>query len=34
MEATDWVAERARLLDSQAYFNIMKGQAEEAAKML
>jgi glycine cleavage system H protein len=34
MEATDWVAERARLLDPQAYFNIMKGQAEEAAKML
>ena len=34
MEATDWVAERARLLDPQAYFNIMKGQAKEAAKML
>ena len=34
MEATDWVAERARLLDSQAYFNIMKSQAEEEAKKL
>jgi len=34
MEATDWVAERARLLDPQAYFNIMKSQAEEEAKKL
>ena len=34
MEVTDWEAERARLLDPQAYFNIMKGQAEEEAKKL
>jgi len=34
MEATEWVAERARLLDPQAYFNIMKSQAEEEAKKL
>jgi len=34
MEVTDWEAERAKLLDPQAYFNIMKGQAEEEAKKL
>ena len=34
MEAADWEAERARLLDPQAYFKIMKGQAEEEAKKL
>ena len=32
MEVSDWVAECARLLDPQAYFMIMKGQAEEEAK--
>jgi glycine cleavage system H protein len=34
MEVTDWEAERAKLLDPQAYFKIMKGQAEEEAKKL
>ena len=34
MEVADWEAERAKLLDPQAYFNIMKGQAEEEAKKL
>jgi len=34
MEVTDWDAERAKLLDPQAYFKIMKGQAEEEAKKL
>jgi glycine cleavage system H protein len=34
MEAADWEADRARLLDAQAYFNLMKGQAEEEAKKL
>jgi len=34
MEVADWKAERARLLDPQAYYNIMKGQAEEEAKKL
>lgn len=34
MEVTDWDADRARLLDPQAYFKIMKGQAEEEAKNL
>jgi len=32
MEIIDWEAERARLLDPQAYFEIMKGQAEEETK--
>jgi glycine cleavage system H protein len=32
MEVTDWDAERARLLDPPAYFEIMKGQAEEETK--
>jgi glycine cleavage system H protein len=32
MEVADWEAERARLLDPQAYFEIMKGQAEEETK--
>lgn len=32
MEVTDWEAERAKLLDPQAYFTIMKGQAEEETK--
>ena len=32
IEAADWEADRARLLDPQAYFNLMKGQAEEEAK--
>lgn len=34
IEAADWEADRARLLDPQAYFNLMKGQAEEEAKKL
>ena len=32
MEVVDWESQRAKLLDPQAYFNIMKGQAEEEAK--
>jgi glycine cleavage system H protein len=32
LEATDWEADRARLLDPRAYFTLMKGQAEEEAK--
>jgi glycine cleavage system H protein len=32
MEIADWETERARLLDPQAYFKIMKGQAEEVTK--
>jgi len=34
IEAADWEADRARLLNAQAYFNLMKGQAEEEAKKL
>jgi glycine cleavage system H protein len=34
LEVSDWVAERAKLLDPQAYFNVMKGQAEEEVKNL
>jgi glycine cleavage system H protein len=34
IEATDWEADRAALLDPQAYFTLMKGQAEEEAKKL
>jgi glycine cleavage system H protein len=34
MEVTNWDAQRAKLLDPQAYFKIMKGQAEEEAKKL
>lgn len=34
MEVTDWDADRARLLDPQAYFKTMKGQAEVEAKKL
>jgi glycine cleavage system H protein len=29
LDVVDWGAERARLLDPQAYFNLMKSQAEE-----
>ena len=32
IEATDWESERARLLDPQAYFAVMKAEAEEEAK--
>jgi glycine cleavage system H protein len=32
IEATNWEADRARLLDGQAYFSWMKGQAETEAK--
>jgi glycine cleavage system H protein len=32
IESTDWEADRADLLDSQAYFLLMKGQAEEEVK--
>lgn len=34
IESTDWTADRARLLDPQAYFVRMKGEAEEEAKKL
>ena len=34
LEASHWEAERAALLDPQAYFTLMKGQAEEEAKKL
>jgi glycine cleavage system H protein len=33
LEAANWEADRARLLDAQAYFTLMKGQAEEAKKL-
>jgi glycine cleavage system H protein len=32
MEVADWEAQRARLLEPQAYFVIMKGQAEEETR--
>ena len=32
VDATDWEAGRARLLDAKAYFALMKAQAEEEAK--
>jgi glycine cleavage system H protein len=32
VEVADWSSERARLLNPQAYFELMKGQAEEEAK--
>lgn len=34
MEPGDWETDRTALLDSQAYFTLMKGQAEEEAKKL
>jgi glycine cleavage system H protein len=34
IEATDWDADRAQLLDPQAYFVVMKAEAEEEAKKL
>ena len=34
IEAKDWEADRLRLLDAEAYFRLMKGQAEEEAKKL
>ena len=34
IEATDWEADRAQLLDPQAYFVVMKTEAEEEAKKL
>jgi glycine cleavage system H protein len=34
IEPADWAVDRARLLDSQAYFVRMKGEAEEEAKRL
>jgi glycine cleavage system H protein len=34
MEVADWEAVRAKLLNPQAYFKIMKGQAEEEVKQL
>jgi glycine cleavage system H protein len=34
LEIADWEAERAKLLDPQAYFVIMKSQAEEETKKL
>ena len=32
VEATDWETERTTLLDSQAYFQLMRSQAEEELK--
>ena len=32
MEADNWEADRISLMDPQAYFNLMKGQAEEETK--
>jgi glycine cleavage system H protein len=32
IEASDWEADRAALLDPQAYFTLMRGQAEEETK--
>ena len=32
IEAVDWPTDRAALLDPQAYFELMKGQAEEEAQ--
>ena len=32
VEAKDWEADRSALMDSQAYFNLMKGRAEEETK--
>ena len=32
IEASDWPTDRDALLDPQAYFELMKGQAEEEAK--
>jgi len=34
LEATDWEADRLRLLDAESYFRLMKSQAEEEAKKL
>ena len=34
IEPTDWEAARIRLLDAEAYFSLMKGQAEEETKKL
>lgn len=34
IDATDWEAERASLLDATAYLAVMKSQAEEEAKRL
>jgi glycine cleavage system H protein len=34
IEAFDWPTDRDALLDPQAYFELMKGQAEEEAKKL
>ncbi len=34
IEATNWEADRAQLLDPQAYFIVMKAEAEEEAKKL
>jgi len=31
IEPSDWETDRTRLLDPKAYFNLMKGQAEEEA---
>ncbi len=34
IDAADWLADRESLLDPQAYFELMKGQAEEEAQKL
>jgi glycine cleavage system H protein len=32
IEARDWPKDRSHLLNAQAYFELMKGQAEEEAR--
>ena len=32
IEASDWPKDRGNLLEPQAYFELMKGQAEEEAR--
>ena len=34
IEASDWESDRARLHDAQAYFLVMKQEAEEEARRL
>jgi glycine cleavage system H protein len=34
VEATDWEADRAKLLDSESYFKMMKAEAEEESSKL
>ena len=34
VEATDWQADRANLLDPESYFQMMKAEAEEESRSL